>query len=64
MLLRNERIDGELFDRIRDLITLRNSIIHGADPVVSQAIVDASFDVLQKLRAALDRDHGAVELGR
>jgi len=58
ILLRSERIDEDLFQRLRELITLRNSIIHGADPVVSQKIVNASDDVLQKLRAALVGDHG------
>lgn len=57
ILLRNERIDKSLFVGLRELITLRNSIIHGADPVVSQAMVDASMDVLEKLQSALDGDH-------
>lgn len=53
ILLRNERIDKTLFIGLRELITLRNSIIHGADPVVSQAMVNASSDVLEKLQLAL-----------
>jgi len=53
ILLRSERIDESLFERLRELITLRNSIIHGAEPVVSQAIVDASVTVLQQLKSAL-----------
>jgi uncharacterized protein YutE (UPF0331/DUF86 family) len=54
ILARNQRIDKLLFHTLRELITLRNSIIHGAEPVVSQAIVETSSDALQKLRAALD----------
>jgi uncharacterized protein YutE (UPF0331/DUF86 family) len=53
ILARNQRIDKLLFHKLRELITLRNSIIHGAEPVVSQAIVETSSDALQKLRAAL-----------
>ena len=58
ILLRNERIDKQLSIRLRELITLRNAIIHGAEPVVSQAIVEASGDALRKLRTALDGDRG------
>lgn len=57
ILFRNESIDKSLFHRLRELITLRNSIIHGADPVVSQEMVKVSADVLEKLRDALDGDH-------
>lgn len=56
ILFRNERIDKLLFAQLRELITLRNSIIHGADPVVSQAIVNTSADVLYRLKAALDEN--------
>ena len=58
ILVRNERIDKLLFERLREMITLRNSIIHGAVPVVSQPIVRASAEVLQKLRSALTGDRG------
>lgn len=58
ILLRSEQIDMPLFHKLRELITLRNSIIHGAEPVVSQAIVEASSDVLQKMRAAVDGNRG------
>jgi hypothetical protein len=54
-LFRNERIDKSLFMRVRELITLRNSIIHGADPVVSEEMVQVSNQVLQELRTALER---------
>ena len=57
ILLRNDRIDKALYGGLRELITLRNSIIHGADPVVSQAMVDASADVLEKLQATLGGDY-------
>lgn len=53
-LLRSGRIDKVLFQRLRELITLRNSIIHGADPIVSQEAVDASREVLHQLRAVLN----------
>ncbi|MFM0366318.1 hypothetical protein [Paraburkholderia sediminicola] len=53
ILFRSGRITQSLFQRLRELITLRNSIIHGADPVVSQDIVQASGQVLQELRSAL-----------
>ena len=56
ILFRNERIDASLFQRLRELITLRNSIIHGADPVVSQEIVHVSAQVLQELQAVLGAD--------
>ena len=54
ILLRNGRIDKALFARIRELITLRNSIIHGADPVVSAEIVAITGHVLEELRSALE----------
>lgn len=54
-LLRSELIDKSLFDRLRELITLRNAIIHGAEPVVSGELVAVSADVLRELRAALSR---------
>lgn len=56
ILLRNERIDKQLFTGLRELITLRNSIIHGAEPMVSQAMVDASVYVLKELQRALGED--------
>lgn len=58
ILLRAEKIDKTLFLHLRELITLRNSIIHGAEPVVSEAIVRSSEDVLRKLSSALIGDHG------
>jgi len=58
ILLRNERIDKELFPRLRDLITLRNSIIHGAEPVVSQEAVATSAEMLRRLRAAISDSRG------
>lgn len=56
ILMRNERISQLLFSKLRDLITLRNSIIHGADPVVSSDIVAASQRVLEELGEALRAD--------
>jgi hypothetical protein len=57
VLLRGEKISQPLFHQLRELITLRNSIIHGAEPLVSQAVVLSSADVLQKLRSVLSGDH-------
>ena len=53
ILVRSERIDKTLFHRLRELITLRNAIIHGAEPVVSKEIVNMSAQVLRDLQAAL-----------
>lgn len=53
ILFRSERIDRSLHQRLRDLITLRNAIIHGAEPVVSQELVATSSRVLAELREAL-----------
>ena len=55
-LFRAERIGEDLFHRLRELITLRNSIIHGAEPAVSQDIVDASVRVLADLEVSLKLD--------
>lgn len=56
ILARNERISKQLYLRIKDLITLRNSIIHGADPVVSQEFVAESASVADELRRALQSE--------
>lgn len=53
LLVRSERIDKLLFHNLRELITLRNAIIHGAEPVVSQEIVIMSAKVLNDLQSAL-----------
>ncbi|MHA6204793.1 hypothetical protein ACXU4B_10240 [Dyella soli] len=58
ILYRNNKIDARLLDRLKDLITLRNSIIHGADPVVSETVVEKSSLVLSALRAALESTSG------
>lgn len=54
LLVRSERIDKTLFHNLRELITLRNAIIHGAEPVVSQEIVNMSAQVLAELQASLN----------
>lgn len=48
-----EKIDKELLDKIKDLITLRNTIIHGAEPVVSKKMVESSRTVLFDLAKTL-----------
>jgi len=53
LLFRSERIDKLLFHHLRELITLRNAIIHGAEPVVSQEVVNMSAKVLNELQATL-----------
>ena len=52
-ILRAERIDYGLFEEIKNLITLRNTIIHGAEPVVSETMVKASENILKELAEAL-----------
>jgi len=54
ILFQNEQIDKSLYSQLRELITLRNSIIHGAVPMVSKNIVQVSDEVLQKLKHALE----------
>jgi hypothetical protein len=53
ILWRNGKIDKPQFEKLRELITLRNSIVHGADPVVSQEFVTAASNALQDLKLAL-----------
>ncbi|MFC0227389.1 hypothetical protein [Serratia aquatilis] len=53
LILQANKIDQELFNKIRDLISLRNSIIHGAEPIVSKRMVDICCDVLQELETIL-----------
>lgn len=59
ILFRNDQIDQTLFAILRDLIAVRNSIIHGADPVVSASMVESSRIVLQRLHVALGPDEGS-----
>lgn len=61
ILFRNERIGKSLYTQLRELITLRNSIIHGAEPIVSEQAVTMSRDVLESLRDALDRGEGEAQ---
>jgi len=55
ILYRSQRIDRGLHQKLRDLITLSNAIIHGADPVVSEEMVKTSAAAALELKAALDR---------
>ncbi|HDR9278227.1 TPA: hypothetical protein QDB24_006397, partial [Burkholderia vietnamiensis] len=50
ILFRSERITKNLFLKLRELITLRNSIIHGAEPTVSEGIVQTSANALRELK--------------
>lgn len=54
VLVRNGLITKELYLQLRNLITLRNSIIHGAEPVVSDDFVTESSNVLLELRESLN----------
>lgn len=53
ILFRNEQIEQSLYGELKSLITLRNSIIHGAEPVVSSRAVKNSSVILDELRKAL-----------
>lgn len=53
IILQAERIDNGLFDEIKRLITLRNSIVHGEEPIVSLKMVTASRSILVELSNAL-----------
>lgn len=53
IILRAERIDHDLFKEIKRLITLRNSIVHGAEPIVSSKMVNRSREILVELSKAL-----------
>jgi hypothetical protein len=55
ILYRSQRIEPALHQKLRDLIKLSNAIMHGADPVVSEAIVKTSAEAAHELKAALDR---------
>lgn len=53
ILFRNEQIGQSLYVELKSLITLRNSIIHGAEPIVSSRVVKKSSIILGELRKAL-----------
>lgn len=61
ILFRNKRIDKLLFSHLRELIILRNSIIHGAEPIVSRQAVAMSEDVLRRLHIALSENNEEPE---
>ena len=58
LLLQNERINWQLYGKLKNLITLRNSIIHGAEPNVSQQMVITSSDTLNELKITLRPNQG------
>lgn len=49
-----EKIDKILYDKIRKLITLRNSIVHSAEPIVSEEMVNESQEILNLLSNLLN----------
>lgn len=53
ILFRSGQISESLFGEIRNLITLRNSIIHGAEPVVSSRMVQLSTTIRNELTKVL-----------
>lgn len=53
LLLQSERITTELYNKLIELISLRNAIIHGADPKVSHHMVVQSSEVLKDLQDSL-----------
>jgi len=53
IILQAEKIDFGLFEEIKRLITLRNAVVHGEDPVVSSKMVATSRDILVELSKAL-----------
>lgn len=64
ILYRSQRIDRALHQKLRDLMTLSNAILHGADPVVSEEMVKTSAESVQELRAALERPIERRRFGR
>ncbi|PPC83165.1 MAG: hypothetical protein CTY38_04850 [Methylotenera sp.] len=52
-LLKSERISKSLYTKLRELITLRNAIIHGAEPVVSDQLAAESEFIKNELEEAL-----------
>lgn len=52
-IFKAERIDLNFLNEIKNLIKLRNSIIHGADPIVSLSMVKKSEEILKKLSPIL-----------
>lgn len=53
ILFRGGQISESLFGEIKSLITLRNSIIHGAEPVVSSRMVQLSTMIRNELSKVL-----------
>ena len=54
IIFRSEKISEGLFGEIANLVKLRNSIVHGAEPVVSSKMVQASRDILVELSNSLN----------
>ena len=52
-LFQSKKISLDLLNKLKGLISLRNAIIHGADPKVSQHMVDQSLEVLVELQNSL-----------
>lgn len=48
-LFNMNNIDSKLFNDVRSLTKLRNAIVHGASPKVSQSMVDRSQEILNEI---------------
>jgi len=53
ILFNEERIDSELKNNLIELISLRNSVVHGTDMFVSVKDVEIAKDLLERLKIAL-----------
>ncbi|WP_305374122.1 hypothetical protein [Photobacterium leiognathi] len=54
-LFRSEVINSQLYKQSKNLVSLRNSLVHGAEPRVSLQMVTTSKDVLNKIESALKK---------
>lgn len=54
-LFRSSVIDSDLYKQGKNLVSLRNSLVHGAEPKVSVEMVKTSEEVLKQVRSALEK---------
>lgn len=54
IIYQSEKITAELFEELINLVKLRNSIVNGADPVVSERMVQSSKTILLELGKSLN----------
>lgn len=53
ILLKSEKIDQPLYEEVLKLVKIRNSIVHGTNPAVSNSTVKASAIIMEKLKRKL-----------